>query len=96
MAFYTYIMASKRNGTLYIGHTDDLGKRAYVHREHQRKGFTDQYNVAHLVWYEVHETRGNAFRRERRLKEWPRKWKLDLIEAANPDWDDLYATLVPF
>ena len=76
MTFYSYIAASRRNGTLYIGSTDDLVRRIEEHREY-------------LVWYEVFETREDAFRRERRLKEWRRSWKLMLIEAGNPTWRDL-------
>jgi putative endonuclease len=83
-------MASRRNGTLYVGHTDDLAKRVFEHREKVRKGFTAKYGVTQLVWFEYHEDRENAFRRERQIKEWQRAWKLRLIEAENPDWRDLY------
>ena len=91
--FYTYIVASKRNGTLYTGSTDDLAKRAYEHREKIRPGFTARYGVQILVWFESHETRGAAFRRERQIKEWRRAWKLRLIEERNPTWRDLYEDL---
>ena len=93
MPFYTYILASARNGTLYTGSTDDLAKRVYDHKMKVRRGFTEKYGVATLVWFEVHETRETAFRRERQIKEWNRRWKLELIETDNPQWLDLYDTL---
>jgi putative endonuclease len=93
--FYTYIVASGRNGTIYIGSTDDLSRRVQEHRFHERGGFTAKYDCRHLVWYEAHDTRESAFTRERRLKEWRRSWKLLLIEEANPTWSDLYDTLPP-
>jgi len=89
MAFFVYIVASKRNGTLYIGMTDDLLKRAWQHRQGVIAGFTRDYGVKNLVWYETHETRESAILRERRLKKWNRAWKLDLIETNNPNWRDL-------
>jgi len=91
--FYVYILASRRNGTLYTGMTDDLGRRVWEHKTRVIKGFTAKYGVDMLVWYEAHETRESAFRRERRIKEWKRQWKLELIETANPDWNDLYVAL---
>ena len=93
MSFYTYIVASDRNGTLYTGSTDNLAKRVWEHKEKLRDGFTAKYNVVRLVWYEVYELRENAFRRERRIKKWERAWKLRLIEEINPGWKDLYETL---
>jgi putative endonuclease len=93
MSFYTYIVASERNGTIYVGMTDNLSKRIHEHREGLRPGFTKTYGVKILVWYDVHETREGAFNRERRIKEWRRSWKLMLIEEANPTWADLYETL---
>jgi putative endonuclease len=89
MAFYVYILASKRNGTLYVGMTDDLPKRVWQHRNGILPGFTRDYAVKLLVWYEVHESRESALLRERRLKKWNRKWKLELIESSNPIWRDL-------
>ena len=94
MAFFTYIVASRRNGTLYTGSTDDLIKRVGEHRDKLRPGFTSRYGVALLVWYEVHETRNAAFVRERQIKEWKRVWKLELIERKNPAWADLFPTLL--
>jgi putative endonuclease len=93
MSFYTYILASGPYGTLYAGSTDDLSKRVYEHREKMRAGFTAKYGVTKLVWFEGHESRENAFRRERQIKEWRRKWKIELIESFNPHWDDLYESL---
>jgi len=89
MAFFVYIVASKRNGTLYVGMTDDLLKRAWQHRNSILPGFTHDYGVKMLVWYEVHETREWALLRERRLKKWNRAWKLELIERMNPGRRDL-------
>jgi putative endonuclease len=95
MSFYVYIVASARNGTIYVGSTDDLAKRIWEHKEKARVGFTKTYGCDHLVWYEVFEGRETAFRRERRIKEWRRSWKLLLIEENNPAWLDLYETLGP-
>ncbi|MBU1346338.1 MAG: GIY-YIG nuclease family protein [Alphaproteobacteria bacterium] len=90
MAFYTYIVASRRNGTLYVGSTDDLAARVYQHREKVRPdSFAARHDVARLVWYEWHETREAAFRRERQFKKWNRLWKLRMIEEMNPGWHDL-------
>ncbi len=94
MYFYTYILASRRNGTLYTGSTDDLLKRVVEHQEKLRRGFTARHGVARLVWFELYGTRDEAFRRERQIKEWKRVWKLDLIERKNPGWDDLLPTLL--
>ena len=93
MAFYTYILASQRNGTLYTGSTDDLIQRVAQHRNKAFGGFTATYGVALLVWFEVHETRDDAFLRERRIKKWNRAWKLRMIEEENPAWRDLYDEL---
>jgi len=89
-----YILASKRNGTLYIGVTSDLAKRIWEHRNNMVEGFTKRYRVHHLVWYELHESMESAIQREKRLKEWKRVWKLELIEKTNPDWQDLYHRIV--
>ncbi|WP_421934848.1 GIY-YIG nuclease family protein [Phenylobacterium sp.] len=94
MSFYTYIVASQRNGTLYIGSTDNLSRRSWEHREKLRPGFTAKYGVSILVHYEVFETRDGAFRRERQMKKWNRAWKLELIERFNPAWLDRSAELV--
>jgi putative endonuclease len=92
--FYTYIVASKRNGTLYAGSTDGIINRVIQHREKTRSGFTARYGVSILVWFEPHDTREGAFRRERQIKEWRRSWKLQLIEENNPTWRDLLDDLL--
>ena len=89
-----YILASKRNGTLYIGVTSDLVKRIWEHKNNIVEGFTKRYCVHQLVWYELHESMESAIVREKRLKEWKRKWKLELIESTNPNWHDLYFMIV--
>lgn len=88
-----YILASKRNGTLYIGVTSDLVKRVWEHKNDEVGGFTQRYSVHQLVWYEVHENMESAILREKRLKDWKRSWKLKLIESMNPDWHDLYDSI---
>ena len=89
-----YILANKRNGTLYIGLTSNLVKRVWEHKNCMVKGFTKRYNVHRLVWYELHAIMESAIIREKRLKNWKRKWKLELIERSNPKWLDLYDTIV--
>ncbi|MCB1882337.1 MAG: GIY-YIG nuclease family protein, partial [Gammaproteobacteria bacterium] len=84
-----YILASKRNGTLYTGVTSDLPKRLYQHRQGDTDGFAGKYGVRFLVWFEMHDTMEQAILRENRIKEWQRQWKLELIEKDNPDWRDL-------
>ncbi|MAG11763.1 MAG: GIY-YIG nuclease [Parcubacteria group bacterium] len=88
--YYVYIVASKRNGTLYIGVTNDVMRRAYEHREKMVQGFTAQYNVTRLVYFEKYDDIENAIKREKILKEWRRSWKIRLIEKMNPEWNDLY------
>ncbi len=85
-----YIMASGRNGTLYIGSTTDLAKRAWEHRNGVVPGFTRRYECYMLVWYEACPDLASARQRERQMKEWRRSWKLQEVEGLNPDWDDLY------
>jgi putative endonuclease len=89
MSFFVYILASRRNGTLYIGMTDNLPRRTWEHKTNVIPGFTKKYGLKILVWYEVHESREAAFQRERQLKKWNRAWKLRLIEEMNPQWRDL-------
>jgi putative endonuclease len=89
-----YILASQRNGTLYIGVTSDLIKRVWEHKHDVVEGFTKKYRVHTLVWYEVHEDMTSAIGREKAIKEWNRQWKLELIEAINPEWRDLYEELL--
>jgi putative endonuclease len=88
--YYTYILASRPKGTLYIGVTSDLVKRIWEHKNKVIEGFTEKYNVARLVHYEVFDDPENAIKREKRLKHWDRQWKIDLIESTNPAWNDLY------
>ena len=93
MSGYIYILASRRNGTLYTGVTTDLIKRTYQHKTKEIKGFTSQYNVDQLVYYEIYDDISDAITREKRIKKWNRAWKLKLIEDMNPQWKDLYETL---
>ena len=87
--FFVYILASQRNGTLYVGMTDDLVRRMEEHKGKTFPGFTAKYGVVQLVWFEDHPARELAFRRERQIKEWKRLWKIGLIERMNPNWRDL-------
>ena len=91
--YYVYILASKRNGTLYIGVTNDLARRVGEHREGLVEGFTATYGVKHLVHYEIFEDVNAAIHRETRLKKWKRQWKIDLIQTRNLLWVDLYDTI---
>ena len=88
--FYVYILASKRNGTLYTGVTSNLIKRIWQHKNELLEGFSKKYNVKNLVYYEVHNNVGSALTREKQIKKWRRAWKLRLIEEKNPEWKDLY------
>ena len=89
-----YILASARNGTLYVGVTSDLIKRAHEHRTDAVEGFTKVHKVHLLVWFEQHETMESAIGREKAIKDWKRAWKIELIEKANPYWRDLYSELL--
>jgi putative endonuclease len=89
-AGYVYIMASKRNGTLYTGVTWDLLARVHAHREGRGSAFCKKYNVTRLVWFEEFPLYADAIRRETSIKRWKRTWKLALIEKTNPDWTDLF------
>jgi putative endonuclease len=90
---WVYILTNKPNGTLYIGVTSDIAARAWQHREAKAAGFTRRYELVRLVWCEHHETILGAIQREKNMKHWPRAWKVRLILATNPEWDDLYDTL---
>jgi len=92
-SYYVYILASKRNGTLYIGVTNNLQRRVYEHKEKLVDGFTKEYDVSLLVYFEQCTSIEEAILREKRLKKWKREWKLQLIEKDNPDWKDLYFDL---
>jgi putative endonuclease len=89
-----YVLASSRNGTLYVGVTSNLIGRVHQHREHLARGFTESYGVTMLVWYELHETMESAIQREKRIKAWNRAWKLRLIEEVNPGWEDLWVSII--
>ncbi len=89
-----YILASRRNGTLYVGVTSNLAQRVWEHKNDVAEGFTKKYKVHTLVWFELHETMESAIMREKVIKEWRRRWKLELIENGNVDWRDLYGDLV--
>ena len=91
-SFWVYILASRPRGTLYVGITNDLIRRVYEHREVE--GFTKRYGVKMLVYYEQHATAIAATQREKNIKHWPRKWKIDLICSMNPDWRDLWKNIV--
>lgn len=88
--YYVYILASHRNGTLYTGFTNNLLQRTWSHKNDIVKSFTKKYQVHRLVYYEVFEDRDEAIKREKQLKKWHRRWKLELIETLNPDWKELY------
>jgi len=88
--YFVYIMASRRNGTLYIGVTNDMSRRIHEHKNDLIKGFTEKYKVHHLVYVEETDDVSAAIVREKQLKKWKRSWKLRLIETMNPEWKDLY------
>jgi putative endonuclease len=90
MAYFVYLLASERNGTLYLGVTNDLVRRVSEHKTKVFRGFTSRYGVARLVWFETYDDPLNAIAREKDIKKWRRAWKLRLIEQANPQWLDLY------
>ena len=92
--FYVYILASKRNGTLYTGVTSDLIQRVWQHKQYLVEGFTKKYRVKKLVYYEVHDNAESAITKEKQIKKWRRKWKLRLIEERNPEWKDLYEKIL--
>jgi putative endonuclease len=91
--YCVYLLASERNGTLYVGVTSNLIGRVWQHKNDQADGFTKKYGIKQLVWYEAHEDVYAAIQREKQIKEWKRAWKLELIEKNNPYWNDLYTQL---
>ena len=93
MTYFVYIMASRKNGTLYVGVTNDLIRRVFEHREGSVAGFTKRYDIKDLVYFEEHDEPRNAIQREKNIKHWSRAWKLALIERQNPDWQDLFDML---
>ena len=90
---WVYIMTNRRNGTLYVGVTNDICRRAWEHREGLQPGFTKRYGLKRLVYVEPHDGIAAAIQREKAIKTWPRAWKVRLIHEVNPDWDDIYETL---
>ena len=93
-SYYVYILASRRNGTLYVGFTSNLPQRVYAHKNDFVEGFTKKYGIHMLVYFEECIERESAIRREKQIKEWKRRWKLELIERVNPEWQDLYAEIL--
>ena len=91
---WVYIVTNRRNGTLYLGVTANIARRAWEHREGVAEGFTRRYGLKRLVYAEFHDDIAAAIQREKTVKHWPRRWKIALIQELNPDWDDLYETLV--
>ena len=94
MDYFVYVMASQKNGTLYVGVTNNLVRRVYEHKNNLVEGFTKQYDVHTLVWFESTPSIEAAIAREKQLKNWKREWKLALLEKTNPDWLDLYDSLL--
>jgi putative endonuclease len=92
--YHVYILASKRNGTLYIGMTNNIAQRVWQHKQGLVEGFTKKYGVDRLVYCEAFARPQDAIQREKRLKKWNRAWKIQLIESINPEWDDLYETVM--
>ncbi|MEO0880727.1 MAG: GIY-YIG nuclease family protein [Pseudomonadota bacterium] len=93
MSYFVYILTSRKNGTLYIGVTNNLHERTFAHRNGCGGAFTRKYRVTQLVYYEVYDRIIDAITREKQLKKWNRQWKIDLIETMNPEWNDLFSTL---
>jgi putative endonuclease len=91
---YVYFMTNRRDGTLYVGVTSDLVRRCYEHRNGLTDGFTKQYGLKSLVYFETYDDIRLAIQREKTIKHWPRAWKIRLIHSTNPEWDDLYASIV--
>ena len=94
MSYFVYMLASQKNGTLYVGVTNDLIRRVYEHKSKSVPGFTSRYGVDRLVWFDQTDSVESAISTEKRLKRWNRAWKMALIEKANPDWRDLYPEIV--
>jgi putative endonuclease len=93
MAYYVYLLASNKYGTLYLGVTNDVVRRVYEHKSKAIAGFTERYSVDRLVWFEIYDDVQTAIAREKELKKWRRAWKIRLIEETNPDWADLYPAI---
>jgi putative endonuclease len=93
MSYYVYILASRKDGAIYIGVTSDIVRRIYDHRTKAVPSFTSKYNITRLVWFEIYDDPISAISREKELKKWKRSWKVELIEAQNPEWNDLYESI---
>ena len=93
MAYYVYILASRKDGATYVAITNDLVRRVYEHRTKAVRGFASKYNISRLLWFEVSDDPISAISREKELKKWKRSWKIRLIEAQNPQWLDLYESI---
>jgi putative endonuclease len=93
MAYYVYILASRKDGAIYLGVTNDIVRRIYEHRTKAVRGFTSKYNITRLVWFEIYDDPISAISREKELKKWKRTWKTQLIEEQNPLWNDLYESI---
>jgi putative endonuclease len=93
MSYFVYILASRKDGAIYIGVTNDIVRRVYDHRTKAVPGFTSKYNITRLVWFEIYDDPISAISREKELKKWRRAWKVQLMEAQNPDWNDLYESI---
>jgi putative endonuclease len=93
VAYYVYILASRRDGAIYVGITNDLVRRTYEHRSKAVPGFTAKYNITRLVWFEIYDDLISAISREKESKKWKRAWKVQLVEKTNPTWDDLYESI---
>jgi putative endonuclease len=91
--YYVYLLASRKDGVLYLGVTNNLVRRVHEHKTKAISGFTSRYHVSHLVWFDLYDDAYSAISREKDIKKWRRAWKIALIEAANPAWDDLYDTI---
>ena len=93
MGYYVYILASRKDGAIYVGVTNDIARRIYEHRTKVIKGFTSKYNITRLVWFEIYDDPISAISREKELKKWKKAWKVQLIESQNPRWNDLYESI---
>ena len=92
--YYVYVLANKPRGTTYVGVTSNLVQRVWQHKQEQADGFTKRHGLKSLVWYEQHEDVQEAILREKQIKNWNRLWKIELIESGNPEWNDLYETII--
>jgi putative endonuclease len=93
MSYYVYIIASRRDGAIYVGVTNDIVRRIYEHRTKAEPGFTSKYNITRLVWFEIYDDPISAISGEKELNKWRRSWKVQLIEKDNPQWNDLYESI---